>query len=584
MAHGGNIAALPWHWEKGLQALGLLALPLGVLGFWQYDLGHEGHGTLLDWLYYTLQLFVLHGVHLDPPVPWCLHLARFLAPVFTLYGLLWSVMQVFQEPFRALHLWRIRQHVLLIGDGALALRLATDLCADGRRVVTVGSAARQDAFLALPRQCLYLPSDLATALPWHTLRVQTSQQIILATEDDQSNIGTAVQLVQFYKENTPQATVPPCHVHLFGFFTRELFTRYRLSESHPEAKGLTTFNIYDTCARDVLERYPLDRQTIGPDSPLVVRLVVLGFGKMGESLVLQAAKLGHFAHGRRLEIVVLDREAEEREASFLSRYPHFRAICDIEFQRQDISRPQTVQALAQLLEDQQRLQTLAFCLNDATVNMPILLGLSADLHRHNVPALVRTTAAGGLEPLLDTLWDGVPLKQLLHPFTVLASSVSQSFLAGARQDALARAIHADFLERRRREGRRADDPAMQLWEALGPDLKASNRRQADHITVKLRAVGCSTSSMRDGPSPSLQPFQGFSPEEVEILTQMEHASWNAERFLAGWQYGCTRNERDRLSPYLVSWEALPEEARERDREAVRNIPPLLGRIGESISR
>lgn len=125
---------------------------------------------------------------------------------------------------------------------------------------------------------------------------------------------------------------------------------------------------------------------------------------------------------------------------------------------------------------------------------------------------------------------------------------------------------------------------MQLWEALGPDLKASNRRQADHIKVKLRAVGCSTSSMRGGPSPSLQPFQGFSPEEVEILAQMEHASWHAERFLAGWQYGPTRKERDRLSPYLVSWEALPEEAREWDREAVRNIPPLLARIGESISR
>lgn len=84
LSDGGNGTALPQRWEKGLQALGLLALPLGVLGFWQYD-------------------------------------------------------------------------------------LITDLCADGRRVVTVGSAARQDAFLALPRQCIYVPSDLATALPWHTI-------------------------------------------------------------------------------------------------------------------------------------------------------------------------------------------------------------------------------------------------------------------------------------------------------------------------------------------------------------------------------------------------------------------------------
>jgi hypothetical protein len=71
---------------------------------------------------------------------------------------------------------------------------------------------------------------------------------------------------------------------------------------------------------------------------------------------------------------------------------------------------------------------------------------------------------------------------------------------------------------------------------------------------------------------------------VEMLAAMEHARWNAERFLAGWTYGEERDTAGRRSPYLVPWDALPEQIKEYDREAVRNIPALLALIGQKVYR
>src|SRR5262249_14269120 len=151
------------------------------------------------------------------------------------------------------------------------------------------------------------------------------------------------------------------------FYTRQLFTWYRMFEKNPGARCLSTFNIYDNCARDLLERFPLDRITIGRDSQCIARLVVIGFGKMGDSLVLHAAKLGQFANSHPLEVVLLDREACEREESLLYRFPHVPKVCTIEFRDQDLRRPQMSQDLARMLRDQSRIQTLAFCISNTAL-------------------------------------------------------------------------------------------------------------------------------------------------------------------------------------------------------------------------
>lgn len=147
-------------------------------------------------------------------------------------------------------------------------------------------------------------------------------------------------------------------------------------------------------------------------------------------------------------------------------------------------------------------------------------------------------------------------------------------------DAGAIAVHEDYRTKRLQEVHDTDDPALRPWESLDEDLKDSNRQQADHMEVKLRAIGLTTST-----GSTALPVNSFTPEEIEILARMEHARWNGERFLAGWSHAPgEKSVEHKTSPWLVGWDDLPEDIRERDRDAVRNIPHLVQMSGRRMVR
>jgi hypothetical protein len=147
------------------------------------------------------------------------------------------------------------------------------------------------------------------------------------------------------------------------------------------------------------------------------------------------------------------------------------------------------------------------------------------------------------------------------------------------REQLSRAIHDNYL-REQQDKRPPDDPAMQPWEQLQEDLKESNRQQVDQIAEKLKAIGCEML-----PVPGREPARfEFTPEELKFLSQMEHRRWMEEKLKGGWQYGPIKDPVKKTHPCLVPWEDLPEDEREKDRQAVRVIPELLAKAGFETRR
>jgi hypothetical protein len=156
--------------------------------------------------------------------------------------------------------------------------------------------------------------------------------------------------------------------------------------------------------------------------------------------------------------------------------------------------------------------------------------------------------------------------------------VVRDVLLGSARETLAEAIH----ERYRRDNadkRAADDPAMAAWDILDEGFRESNRRQADHIPTKLKAVGW---DFAPTPSGKAKPAR-FSSDEIESMARMEHERWVAEKLLDGFSPG-PRDVTRKTSPYLVPWDDLDEKVRDHDREAVREIPELLASAGFEIYR
>jgi len=126
----------------------------------------------------------------------------------------------------------------------------------------------------------------------------------------------------------------------------------------------------------------------------------------------------------------------------------------------------------------------------------------------------------------------------------------------------------------------SQEPSVAKWDKLVEHLTQSNRAQADHIARKTECCRLYRPEKRNATVTARQ----FTPDEVEIMAELERACWNVARLLDGWKWGPIKDVAKKVSPYIVPWSALPEEAKELDREAVRDIPHLLAEIGLEIVR
>lgn len=140
---------------------------------------------------------------------------------------------------------------------------------------------------------------------------------------------------------------------------------------------------------------------------------------------------------------------------------------------------------------------------------------------------------------------------------------------------VAKAIHEDYVRKRIETGQIEYGD----WDSLRDDLKLSNIKQAYGYFDKLSAIGCVMSRTPIGES-----VEELTDEEVEFLSIIEHDRWVTERKASGWVYGEEKDSDNRISPYMVGWDAITEEIREYDREAVRNILPILRKMGVGVYR
>ena len=133
--------------------------------------------------------------------------------------------------------------------------------------------------------------------------------------------------------------------------------------------------------------------------------------------------------------------------------------------------------------------------------------------------------------------------------------------------------HDEFIKHRLADSKRTpdNDPALLPWEKLTEDLRESSRQQADHIAIKLRAIGCEMAPTSDARAAVTQ----FKPEDIEFLAELEHVRWNAERWLAGWRYGPPGKKAERISPHLGPWNDLDPSIKKYDYDAITQIPERL---------
>ena len=585
----------------------------GAYGLARYEATEGKHHSPPEWSkvdswsvgYHTLQLFVLHAPHLDGHVSGWIHFGRWGIALVVLATVITGLVRLFRSESRLFFARWHSGHVVICGLGRLGLQLALEFRRGGKRVVAIEARGSNDRIaIADDAGVAVITGDACDRDNLRRALVNRAEQVIAVCGDEQTNVAVAAVVGEELADRpSRRPTQRPLECWMFVADTRlrEMFRKEGLFP-HPEANyrvNVRGLDLFELAARQAIIQMPLDYDRIGPSDSTRVHLVIVGFGLMGQHLALQAASIGHFANSQKLALTIVEHEDSSRPKDFLARHKRFREVCDLTLTtipgRPDAQRLFT--ALRDRREDTRQLLTIALCWDsnserhgtesdllralehdDATNLSTALTVAAADLKPRFLVFQTRKRGFGALFPVLGR---GKAISPRLHAFGMMETTCSLETLLHEDQDAIARELHNDYLVNQRKAGNEpGTKPALYPWDELAERFKDSNRQAADHIPVKLRAIGYRVDRLRK----DLAPLSALDDAgEVELLAEMEHKRWSAELTLHGYSYA--KGKRDdirKTHPCLLPWHELDPQTQEWDRQQVRAIPEALRRAKYGI--
>jgi voltage-gated potassium channel Kch len=571
------------------------ALVLGYIGLSQYLSGkaaaHMWGDTWDDILFYDLQMPVLSAAPLQQAgdFPVALSIARFLAPIGTSVAAFAALKLVLGEQWRGFLAARSAGHAVVAGDGAVALTLARRLGdrepaggsgagpdeAGVRKAVLVSASedtltqARQYGILAVRGD----PADEATLRAAGAAR---AAEIYACTATGTANAAIALRaraIVAAGRRKQPLSAYALVRDAELGAALR---ARRIGADSDPSLR-LDFFGVEEIAARKLFDAYPLnpaDGQPAGqPDDIVPAKIVIVGFGALGLAVLREAARRRpREARAPKVEVFI-ERAARAGVLAQTAAFPAIAENCSVTFDAD-----QVLPAAGAY--------TVFVCIDDDDHALREGLGMAHALASRQCHVVVCMRESS---PFADILAKGTGLlDDVVGRITVFGVLEAACVPATIREDfieQIARAIHQNYLAKAAaRDGKDADgnalDPLSLLpWERLSADLKAANVGQALSFGPKVEAVGAVVI-----PESATPTGFRFTDQEIEDLSVSEHDRWMSERLAAGWTYGVPRDNTRKLHPALLPWAELPEAEREKDRDAVRAIPPTLGDAGFQILR
>jgi len=337
----------------------------------------------------------------------------------------------------------------------------------------------------------------------------------------------------------------------------------RAQIKHSMPISLRGLSIPNRAARLLLCRYPLH---MGADVVFgqTPNLLIMGFGALGQAIAVHAMRLAQYGLEKPV-VMVVDSDPQKSQALFAKMFPQadnvaslqFRGRCD---QLAASNGPYTAVYICEAAAGKisnSAAQVCEWLRREQSSSPPVFV---------NLAAYDDSVSVGE--------WDGQ-----IYPYSAIVDVCYPEVLFGFQGDGLAEIIHGYYRDSIAAQGRSLEDtPAGEDWDNLDESYRQACRNQADHVSAKLANIDCCA-------LPEVESdFFAFTSREVEVLSIIEHDRWSADRYLDGWCYGPERDNSEKIHPELIPYDDLTDDMKDLDRYAVRLVPALLGRQGQSVIR
>ncbi len=538
-----------------------ITFALGASGFM------DGGDRLDTALYKSLALFGYNDSLATglPDKDWRLAVGRWTgtAVVFAAAGA--AAIALLQERIAmAVARW-VKQDLVVIGSQTIANKAFELGLRAGKGVLWLGAAslgARNLRSVAMP----WPPGDSAGVVLDHA---RAADHILIVEDDD----AHAVMLARAARRASPRA------------FITVLMRDGRLAE---DAAG--TFNESRT---RVLSQGDVAARALMLDHPpfLLAReaehrrihALIVGFGQVGQAIARDIIVNCRTTYLDVPQITVVDPHAKALEGALRIRAPEIDACVHLNLIEGRIGSEAVEPEADELVAGIRSVGpvTAAYvCLKSDTEALAAAAMLQALMRRNGVsgiPIFVRlrelNTISAGQDDLrgLDSL----------IPFGDLDSLLAASEFLSDRPDAAARSFSDAYREALPPEER--DNPANSAsmpWDKLDESFRQNNRDVVAHIPAKLASAGIDPQIWRGvNGVPRLGPGLALFGDDhsLELLAELEHERWCAQRRMTGWRFvdAPRKDQALRLHPDLIPYNDLTDEKKEYDRVNVRETALTL---------
>ena len=451
------------------------------------------------------------------------------------------------------------------------------------------------------------------------LEIQKAGHVFLLEDSSVSNFSLLQAISDKSEGKLPKGFTVHCRCDDYGIYqVIEGFYEADQGRRH-EQYDLEVFNLPDIQVREMFRQYPLHScwydkkggQTVKP-AEWGVHLLILGFGMLGQQVLLQAMNLSVVHSENPVLIEVIDNQGPEKWSVFLNRISsdaliqkdaenEFRVREDwadgqltIRFHQLDVRYDSFRRELQQLMTGDAGLFTYVVAAMDMPdvglycASMVHRLLCSVDRERgEKVPILLRMDHNLQLRDYVGTE-NGNPRLQGIHLIPDVESISKIEHLLAKNINDAAKQYNAYY--HHMFEGGAAPDPADSdaAWRGLSLSLRNDNRAAAQHLPVlrdaldaecgdglreRLAALFTGSKAILsyaggrwDAPPPGSEFLRRVMALEDPLGREMlktEHRRWCYQRIADGWaqskSVGGEKPKKDILlsqNPCLVPWEEL----------------------------
>jgi len=562
----------------------------GMIGFYQtypgHYCGHPPQDVVLGLFYNAIQLFVLQSFigPADPVVP-LLNIARFGAPLLLAVTAIGTFALLLEKEIREWRLGHLRDHVLICGLGRKGYELARQFMPT-RKVVIIERNENNDYV----RTCRdagahVIIGDIADPHLLRKARAAQAGEAYLLTGSDGANFSAMIGLSRLKENGGSAAAHPKVWLHVNSLEMCALLRDGKVLRPVRKNLDFEVISLFEVASRDLVVNHLVPLIPVRLGDPRRFHLFLVGFGRMGRTLVRKLVQTAVTADGKRPMVTVFSKDADADLKQIEGEVPGIHACCDLDIRQGDILLGCTRNELTEAVKATRasgHVAAICLAVGSQYANLCTALRLAGDYganHLVGVPLFVRQTESEGWSALADDLSkqkEGV--YQEIRGFGLLADLCQPDSLQQARLDKMAMALHQAYLDDCQPLNPNKD--SHKPWEKLDWIYRQSNRIAADHIRVKLRTLGLDWADDPSGKPVTFNP----TPEEQMLLSKLEHCRWVVEKELFNWSPGDQTDYDRKIHTCLVEWDKLSDTEKQKDMVQVLALAKAMQAGGYAMAK